>query len=70
MTEKQREFKEVAGKVVEKVVFVDSAEGELIEMRFEDKTGLQIHLGTKLVIESVELRDWVQGEGTLVKKLI
>ena len=74
MTHKKtkREFKDVLGKGVEQVIVHEEAEAGLnqVEIRFQDKTGLAIVLDCKLVLESAELRDWAEGEGTLVKKFV
>jgi hypothetical protein len=64
--------KEVEGKVVESVTIFDMQDGvNDVEVRFQDKTGLSIVLApAKLVVESVELRSWEKGEGTLIRKLV
>lgn len=68
MSEKKREFKDVAGKVVEQVNVYEEEDGvNQVEIRFQDKTGLAIVLDNKLVLESAELRDWRDGEGELIK---
>lgn len=72
MSQKKLEFKDVVGKVVEQVnVFVEEQDGvNQVEIRFQDKTGLAIVLDCKLLLESAELRDWKEGEGTLIKKFV
>lgn len=65
------EFKDVAGKVIESVAFLKNADGvSLLDLRFQDKTGFHIRLDVRLALEAAELRDWKDGEGTLVKKFL
>jgi hypothetical protein len=55
----KHEFVEVRGKVVDEIIiFEDQDCGHQMDIRFQDKTGFVINLESKLVIESVELRDW------------
>jgi len=69
----RREFKEaVKGKVVEAVeIFFDETGGVGdLDIKFEDKTGFHIRLAARMTLETAELRDWREGEGTLVRKLV
>lgn len=70
--EVKREIREgVEGKTLESVeILLGAADGsDNIDVRFADKTGLVIALKeTAIEVESVELRDWSKGEGTLLKK--
>lgn len=67
----KHEFAELKGKTVEAVVVHEDVDGaHQLEARFEDKTGFVINLESRLLIESAELRDWTEGEGTLIKKFI
>lgn len=72
MAEPKKTFVEhVQGKVVEQINIYEEEDGvDQVEIRFQDKTGLAIVLDHKLVLESAELRDWTEGEGTLIKKFV
>lgn len=61
----------VQGKVVEEITLSEERDGvHDLDIRFQDKTGFHLRLDSRLVIESVELRDWTEGEGSLIQKLL
>lgn len=68
----KREFrKEVEGKAVESITVFDQQDGAHdLDVRFSDRTAFHIRLDAKLVVASVEIRDWSKGEGELLSKLV
>jgi hypothetical protein len=60
----------VRGKVVERIVFVNDGDQRELDIQFQDKTGFHIDLDVRLEVEAIELRDWKDGEGTLIQKFL
>lgn len=60
----------VAGKIVQRIILTNDAEAHEIDIQFEDRTGFHIQFDLRLDVEFVELRDWKDGNGRLVKKFL
>ena len=60
----------VRGKVVERIIFVNDADQREVDIQFQEKTGFSIRLDVRLEVEAIELRDWKEGEGTLIQKFL
>jgi hypothetical protein len=60
----------IAGKVVQRIVLTNDSDAHEIDIQFEDRTGFHIQLDVRMDVELVELRDWKDGNGKLVKKFL
>jgi hypothetical protein len=62
----------ITGRTVQQIVLTQGEDGyEIeIEIQFTDKTGFHIELEMKMLVDLIELRDWTDGNGKLIKKLV
>lgn len=60
----------IAGKVVQRIVLTNDRDAHEIDIQFQDRTGFHIQFDLRLDVELVELRDWKDGNGKLIKKFI
>jgi hypothetical protein len=60
----------VAGKVVQRIVLTNDPDAHEVEIQFEDRTGFHVKLDVRMDVELVELRDWKDGNGTLIRKFL
>jgi hypothetical protein len=60
----------IAGKVVQRIVLTNDSDAHEIDIQFQDRTGFHIELDVRMDVELVELRDWKDGNGKLVKKFL
>ena len=60
----------IAGKVVQRIVLTNDPDAHEIEIQFQDRTGFHIELDVRMEVELVALRDWKDGNGTLIKKFL
>lgn len=68
---KTHKFSEhVAAKVVEQIIFTNEPIQHEVEIRFTDKTAFHLRLDVRMQIRSLELRDWKDGEGALLQRLL
>lgn len=67
MAQRILEYKEVAGKVVEKVTLTNEDDWHMLTVRFTDKTQLGFQI--KMRLEAMpELTDWKSGDGKSLKQ--
>lgn len=69
MANSQTFVEHVIGKVVEQIIFVNDSDLHELEIRFTDNTAFHLRLDVLMEIKSVEVRDWRDGEGSLLHKL-
>jgi hypothetical protein len=67
MPQKIIEFKEAAGKVVEKITVTNDTEFRAITVRFVDHTAMHFTLHPRIEFEP-ELMDWKTGDGKVLKE--
>jgi len=67
MPQRILEYKEVAGKVVEKVTLTNEEDWHMLTVRFTDKTQLGFQIKMRLEA-SPELTDWKTGDGKSLKQ--
>ncbi len=60
----------VAGKVVQRIVLTNDSDAHEIEIQFQDRTGFHIQLDVRMQVELVALRDWKDGNGTLIQRFL
>lgn len=60
------EFKEAAGKIIEKVTLTNEPEFRAVTIRFSDKTALHFSVNTRVDFDA-ELIDWQTGNGQPIK---
>lgn len=60
----------ITGKTVQQIVLTKDEDGYEVEIQFTDKTGFHIELQMKMVVDLIELRDWKDGNGKLIKKFV
>jgi hypothetical protein len=61
----------ITGKVVQQIVLTDTDNGYEIDIQFTDRTGFHVDLEIPhMVIDLIELRDWKDGNGKLIKKFV
>ena len=60
----------VAGKVVQRIVLTNDPDAHEIEIQFQDRTGFHIKLDVRMDVELVELRDWKDGNGTVIQRFL
>jgi hypothetical protein len=60
----------VTGRTVQQIVLTQGDDGYEIEIKFTDKTGFHIELEMKMLVDLIELRDWTDGNGKLIKKFV
>jgi len=60
----------VAGKVVQRIVLTNDPDAHEVEIQFEDRTGFHVKLDVRMDVDLVELRDWKDGNGTLIQKFL
>lgn len=60
------EYKEAAGKTIEKVTLTNEPEFRAVTIRFSDKTALHFSVNTRVDFDA-ELLDWQTGNGQLIK---
>lgn len=60
----------VAGKVVQRIVLTNDPDAHEVEIQFEDRTGFHVKLDVRMDVELVELRDWKDGNGKLIRKFL
>ena len=60
----------IAGKAVQRIVLINAPDAHEIDIQFQDRTGFHIQFDVRLEVELVELRDWKDGNGTLIKKFL
>jgi hypothetical protein len=60
----------IAGKVVQRIVLTNDPDAHEIEIQFEDRTGFHVKLDVRMDVELVELRDWKDGNGKLLRKFL
>lgn len=60
----------IAGKVVQRIVLTNDPDAHEIDIQFQDRTGFHIQFDLRLDVELVELRDWKDGNGKLIKKFV
>jgi hypothetical protein len=58
----------VTGKVIQRIILTTDSENHEVDIQFTDKTGFHIRLNVRMDVELIELRDWKDGNGTLIKK--
>ena len=61
------EFKDVAGKVIEKITLTNESDFRCVSLRFSDRTALHFTLHPRIEI-SPELMDWKTGDGKVLKE--
>lgn len=61
------EFKEAAGKTIEKVTLTNEPEFRAVTIRFSDKTALHFTVNTRVDFDAV-LIDWQTGNGQPIKR--
>jgi hypothetical protein len=60
------EFKEVAGKTVEKITLTNESDFRAVTIRFTDRTAMHFTLRSKIDV-SPELLDWKTGNGEVIR---
>jgi hypothetical protein len=60
----------VAGKVIQRIVLTNEPDAHEIEIQFQDRTGFHVKLDVRMDVELVELRDWKDGNGKLIRKFL
>lgn len=60
----------IAGKVLQRIVLTNDPDAHEVDIQFQDRTALHIQLDVQMRIELVELRDWKDGNGKLIKKFL
>ena len=60
------EFKEVAGKIIEKITLTNESDFRCVTVRFADRTALHFTLHPRIEIEP-ELMNWKTGDGKVMK---
>jgi len=66
MPQKIIEFKEAAGKTIERVTLTNEPEFRAVTIRFSDKTALHFSVNTQVDFDA-ELIDWRTGNGRPIK---
>lgn len=60
----------LVGKVVQRVVLTNDPDCHEVDIQFQDQTGFHIEFDVHMDVELVELRDWKDGNGKLIKKFL
>jgi hypothetical protein len=60
----------IAGKVLQRIVLTNDPDAHEVDIQFQDRTALHIQLDVQMRIELLELRDWKDGNGKLIKKFL
>jgi hypothetical protein len=60
----------IAGKVSQRIVLTNDPDAHEVDIQFQDRTAFHIQLDVQMRIELVELRDWKDGNGKLIKKFL
>ena len=63
-------IEDIAGKVVQRIVLTNDPDAHEIEIQFQDRTGFHVKLDVRMDVELVELRDWRDGNGPLIRKFL
>jgi hypothetical protein len=61
------EFKDVAGKIIERITLTNGSDFRCVSLRFTDRTDLHFTLCPRIEI-APELMDWKTGDGKVLKE--
>jgi hypothetical protein len=60
----------ITSKVIQRIVLTNDPDAHEIDIQFQDRTAFHIQMDVQMRIELVELRDWKDGNGKLIKKFL